>query len=120
MGHEAVPHSGPRRDGDADMKIYYDGDCTYCSHLVKLIRLGKAVAGDVQLISLRDDHPDVARILRSNFNVNSGFVVEHDGKTFHGARAFHYPSTLTEPRNLLGRLLSCLAQAKWWRGCCIR
>ncbi len=59
MGHEAVPHSGARCDGDADMKIYNVGD--------------------------------VARILWSNFNVNSGFVVEHDGKTFHGARAFHYP-----------------------------
>ena len=80
MGREAVPHSGARRDGGADMKIYYDGDCTYCSHFVKLVRLRKAVAGDVQLISLRDDNPDVARILRSDFNVNSGFVVEHDGK----------------------------------------
>ena len=112
MGREAVPHSGARRDGGADMKIYYDGDCTYCSHFVKLVRLRKAVAGDVQLISLRDDNPDVARILRSDFNVNSGFVVEHDGKTFHGAGALHYLSTLTEPRNILSRLLSWIGASE--------
>ena len=44
--------------------------------------------------------------------MNSGFVVEHDGKTFHGARAFHYLSTLTEPRNFLSRLLSWIGASE--------
>ena len=63
---------------------------------MKLLRL-REVVGDVRLISLRDNGPEVSRILTSGLNVNSGFVVEHEGVTYHGARAFHYLNTLTEP-----------------------
>lgn len=94
------------------MKIYYDGDCYFCTNFVKLLKLRDAV-GEVSLISLREDSDEVRRILSSGLNVNSGFVVEHDGKTFHGAQAFHYLNTLAEPRNLLSRTLYWISRHEW-------
>ena len=86
------------------MKIFYDGDCYFCSNFVNLLRLREAVGG-VELISLRDDNEDVRRILSTGLNVNAGFVVEHDGRTFHGAYAFHHLNTLVKPENMLSRVL---------------
>lgn len=91
------------------MKIYYDGDCYFCSNFVKLLALREAV-GDVQLISLRDETEDVRRILSSGLNVNTGFVVEHGGQVLHGAQAFHYLTTIAEPRNLLSRILFVIGE----------
>lgn len=86
------------------MKIFYDGDCYFCTNFVKLLKLREAV-GIVELVSLRDDTEDVRRILALGLNVNLGFVVEHEGHILHGAHAFHYLNTLTEPRNILSQMV---------------
>ncbi|MEM5471140.1 DCC1-like thiol-disulfide oxidoreductase family protein [Hoeflea sp. AS60] len=94
------------------MNIYYDGDCYFCTNFVKLLKLRQAV-GDVHLISLREDNDDVRRILASGLNVNSGFVVEHEGKLLHGAQAFHYLNTLSDPKNILSRVLFYVSNHEW-------
>lgn len=91
------------------MKIYYDGDCYFCSNFVKLLALREAV-GNVQLISLREETEDVRRILSSGLNVNTGFVVEHDDQVLHGSQAFHYLTTIAEPRNLLSQILFVIGE----------
>ncbi|UJW76418.1 DCC1-like thiol-disulfide oxidoreductase family protein [Rhizobium sp. SL42] len=91
------------------MKIFYDGDCYFCTNFVRLLSLRHAV-GEVQLMSLREDNEDVRRILSSGLNVNTGFVVEHDGKVLYGSHAFHYLTTLAEPRNFLSRMLFLIGE----------
>lgn len=93
------------------IKIYYDGDCIFCSNFAKLVRL-REIAGPVELKSLRENDPDVSRILESGLNVNTGFVVEHDGRIYHGDRAFHHLNALMVPENALSRVLSWIGGSR--------
>lgn len=94
------------------MKIFYDGDCYFCRNFVQLLQL-REVVGEVRLISLREDNPDAMRLLSSGLNVNSGFVVEHEGRIYHGGQAFQYLNELVEPATVFNRVLRWLGGVGW-------
>jgi predicted DCC family thiol-disulfide oxidoreductase YuxK len=91
------------------LKIFYDGECTFCANYVKLLKL-REQAGQVELISLRDTNDDVSRVLQKGYNVNTGFVVEHDGITYHGKAAFAYLNSLAGSGNWLNRTIGWFGQ----------
>lgn len=90
------------------MKIFYDGDCIFCKNYVRLLQL-KEIVGDVELISLRSSRPEVRHILNLGLNVNTGFVVVHNGITLHGSEAFEYINDLVEPNNIYNRTLKAIS-----------
>lgn len=81
------------------MKIFYDGDCYFCSNYVELIKL-KSKVGDVQLISLRSNHPDLVDIKKNEFKINTGFVVKYNEKFYEGSNAFSLLNSLLEENSL--------------------
>lgn len=84
-------------------KIYYDGDCPFCTKYVGLINLRKAV-GDVDLINLREDDKNREALTREGFDLDQGLVVDLDGKRVGGADATHLLATLSTSSNTFNRL----------------
>jgi uncharacterized membrane protein len=68
-----------------------------------MVRL-RQTAGDVQLIDARSDPESVARLCALGIDINEGFVVEVDGRLFHGEDAIHSLALLTTPVNAFNRL----------------
>ncbi|MEM9357550.1 MAG: DCC1-like thiol-disulfide oxidoreductase family protein [Pseudomonadota bacterium] len=87
------------------LKIYYDGDCYFCQNYADFVRL-RSVVGDARLISLRSNDPDAQSIIDRGYNVNTGFVVEHDSHVFKGSAAFAHLNGLVSKGSLAGCLLA--------------
>lgn len=68
------------------LEIFYDGECVFCQSYVRMIKLRKA-AGQVELISVRDDDPRIQDVLAAGYNLNKGMVVRYQGKVYYGHRA---------------------------------
>jgi hypothetical protein len=58
----------------------------------------------VNLIDVRQDAAAVARFAAHGLDINAGFVVELDGKHFHGSEAIGVLALLTPPKGVFGRL----------------
>ena len=68
------------------LNIYYDGDCFFCKNFVKKLEL-EELYGQVNLHSLRD--PDVKNKVKNlGYNLNNGFLIEHNNKWFWGDDAY--------------------------------
>ena len=83
--------------------IYYDGDCPLCRGYTRLTRIRETV-GPVRIVNLREAPDAVARFAELGFNVDNGFVVETDGRAYHGADAIHALALLTELNGAFNRL----------------
>lgn len=85
------------------LRIYYDGDCVFCTNYVRMLRL-KAIFKSVELYSIREDLVAARRFTEMGFNPNAGMIVERDGEIIHGADAINYLATITTPVGVFNRL----------------
>lgn len=90
------------------LKIFYDGDCYFCRNYAELVELRNSV-GDVRLISVREDTPDVRDIMAAGYNLNTGFVVDHDGVRMSGSEAYSYLSGLMRKETIIDRIIGWTA-----------
>ncbi|MEM7249816.1 MAG: DCC1-like thiol-disulfide oxidoreductase family protein [Pseudomonadota bacterium] len=95
------------------MRIFYDGDCYFCSRYAELMKL-KSIVGDVELKSLRDHPEEAKRFEAEGLNINNGFVVEHDGRTYFGADAFAHLTQLLAPKSFVRKLMPGGSGMGWW------
>lgn len=84
-------------------KIYYDGECPFCTRYVKLLRLRDSV-GHVELTDLRDDAALRDELAQSGFDLDQGMVVEMDGRRLGGADATHAMALMSTPSGAFNRL----------------
>jgi predicted DCC family thiol-disulfide oxidoreductase YuxK len=68
--------------------VVYDGDCPFCSHYAKLLRLRDA-AGPVALINARDQHEVVGYVSARGVDLNDEMALVIDGKIFAGGDCLH-------------------------------
>lgn len=87
------------------LKIYYDGGCYFCQRYADLVKL-RSVAGGVELISLRDGSPEAVAVIEAGHAVNTGFVVEHQGRILKGAQAFAYLNGMLDRADWLSRIMA--------------
>lgn len=76
------------------IEIYYDGDCPLCSAWVRMRRLQAAV-GPVELIDARSGDPRLDALRRAGMDLNSGMVVRHGDRLWHGAAAMQLLADLS-------------------------
>ncbi len=69
------------------VKVYYDGDCFFCSKYATYIKL-KSKFKNIEIISLREN-PDLSKKFKElKMNVNNGFVVEFNDQYYFGSKGF--------------------------------
>lgn len=95
------------------LQVVYDGECPFCSSYVKLVRL-RDVAGQVELISARDDHPVVRDLLAQNYDLDKGMAVLYEGRIYYGAEAVNFLSAISTPSGLFNRLMKVTFRHRWF------
>ena len=83
--------------------IYYDGDCPFCAHYVRDLRLAEA-AGTPRLVDLREAALDRAWLQREGFDLDESMVVEIDGRRYGGGDAVHALALLSTGSGWFNRL----------------
>ena len=61
-----------------DLKIFFDGDCFFCSTFMSLTKLKSQ--GNVELVSLRENKVEAMRLMESGIDIDNSFVLEIDGR----------------------------------------
>ena len=89
---------------DAPLRIVYDGQCPFCTAYVKLVRL-REVAGGVELIDARSEHPIMDSIRAQGLDLDEGMVVAMNGEFHHGDRAMTLLASMTTPSGVFNRLM---------------
>ena len=84
-------------------KIYYDGECPFCSRYVTLVRLRHTV-GDVKLINLRDVPAKRDALSAEGFDLDQGMVVDIDGRRVGGGEAVNLLAGMSTSSDLFNRL----------------
>jgi len=65
--------------------VVYDGDCPFCSHYVKMLRLREAV-GTVTLINAREENNPIVRLVRDRGVIlDQEMALVMDGKVYSGS-----------------------------------
>lgn len=77
-----------------NIKIYYDGQCPFCSNYVRLVDLREA-ANDVALVDLRQDVGIRSALIDAGYDLDGGMVVDVDGELYHGKEAAQVLSRLS-------------------------
>ena len=82
--------------------IYYDGDCPFCTHYVRLLRL-RRTAGKVALVDLRGDAGIRRNLEEDGFDPDQGMIVETEGRRLGGADAVNVLALLSTSSGLFNR-----------------
>lgn len=85
------------------IKIYYDGDCPFCSKYVKLLRL-RETFGAVELVDLRVETNRKSELENKGFDLDQGMVVDTGDKLLAGADAVNFLSASSTPNNAFNRI----------------
>lgn len=94
------------------IEIVYDGDCTFCTSYVQLLRLRSQV-GQVALIDARSGDARVAAVRAAGLDLDEGMAVRYGGQFYHGPDAVWLLATLSEPAGPLRALLRrCLRDSR--------
>ena len=91
-----------KRPGARLLTVYYDGDCPLCRSYTRMMRLREAI-GRVDLVDAREAPDAVSRLSRLGLDLDEGFVVDADGRLYHGADAIHMLAILTAPLGIFHR-----------------
>lgn len=84
------------------LRIFYDGECPFCSRYVKMLRLSKS--GQVQLVDLRENEAAKVELEQLGFDLDQGMVVEDEGRRYGGSDAVAYLAPLTTPSDALNKI----------------
>ncbi|MCK0096955.1 DUF393 domain-containing protein [Yoonia sp. F2084L] len=93
-------------------KIYYDGECPFCTSYVGLVHLREAV-GQVDLINLREHVAMREELTQEGYDLDQGMVVDIDGKRVGGAEATHLLATLSTSSGWFNRLNRAIFSVRW-------
>ena len=85
------------------MKIFYDGECPFCTNYVKYIRL-KEASGQLDLVNIREDAQAFKLLTAKNFDLDEGMVAEVDGQYYHGEDALHIMALMSSKSSLFNKM----------------
>lgn len=87
--------------------IVYDGECPFCSNYVSLLRI-RDVAGPVELINARTDHPIVDQLIEDGYDLDEGMAfVTHD-TVYYGEECVNKLALMSTPSTFFNRLNSII------------
>lgn len=95
--------SGLPRNGAAILiRIFYDGECPFCTRYVQMLRLQRTA--NVQLVDLRENAVLRRELFEAGFDLDGGMVVETGSARYGGDKAIAYIASLTTPSDAFNRL----------------
>ena len=93
----------PEGPGAGSIEIVYDGECPFCAAYIRVLRL-RELAGTVELIDAREDHPLVAELIDAGIDLDEGMVVKIGETISYGDEAVQKMALMTGRSRLFNRL----------------
>ena len=90
-------------EGAGDPVIVYDGDCPFCSHYVRWLRLRRSL-GNVRLVNAREGGPVVDELRAAGIDLDEGMVLKFEGRLYHGEECIHRLALLSTGSDLFNHL----------------
>ncbi len=84
------------------IRIFYDGECPFCTRYVQMVRLQRSA--QVQLVNLREHDGLRDELIAAGFDLDGGMVVEDGPARYSGDKAVAYIASLTTPSDAFNRL----------------
>lgn len=85
------------------VKVFYDGECPFCSRYVKYIKFVETV-GQPELIDLREDKESREAFETEGHDVDKGMVLQIGQQTYHGKDAVNKMADLSSPSTFFNKL----------------
>lgn len=96
-----------------ELWVIYDGECPYCRHYVRLVKLRESV-GCVHLVNAREaDHEAVREVRARGYDLHGGMVVKMNNHYYHGDEALHLLALLTDHKTVFNFLSGALFSRRW-------
>lgn len=86
--------------------IYYDGDCPLCTNFALNLRLRQKFA--LENINIREQEESVQYLKNQGFDINKGFIIEHEGMILQGEKGVRHLEMLVDDSDLEGKLKKLL------------
>jgi predicted DCC family thiol-disulfide oxidoreductase YuxK len=80
--------------------VVYDGECPFCSHYAKTLRL-RAAVGQVEFVNARGQHPVLEMLQTKGVDLDEGMALVQGDQIIHGHECIHKLALMTTPSNLL-------------------
>ncbi len=93
------------------IKIYYDGDCPFCSNYTKYIKLKKNIE-TVDLINIRNDKALYILMHERGFDLDQGMVVHYNEQYYWASDAINIIALLSEQSGILNRVNKVIFSSK--------
>ncbi len=82
--------------------IIYDGDCPFCSHCAKALRIKQSI-GALKLINARiEDYQPL--LAGQKFDLNEGMLLIIEGRYYHAADAAHMLALISTPSDSFNKI----------------
>ena len=88
---------------DMTPHIIYDGECPFCSHYVRMLRLRRSM-GDVRLLDAREGGDLVEDVQRRGYDLDDGMVLILAGEIYHGDACIHRLALMSTGSDFFNRL----------------
>lgn len=92
--------------------IHYDGQCPFCQHYVRHLRLRQTVAS-LHLVDLRKAPSELQRLEALGINVDAGMVLELDDQLYWGSEAAHRLALLSTRSDGFNHFNRWLFSSRW-------
>ena len=88
-------------DSAQDAILVYDGECPFCSHYARLVRVQERLS--LQLVDARSGSEIVKRVTKRGLDLNEGFVLMLGDRFYHGDECLHVLALLSTRVGLFNR-----------------
>ncbi|RYG27724.1 MAG: DUF393 domain-containing protein [Burkholderiales bacterium] len=91
--------------------IVYDGECPFCTHYVKLVRLRETI-GKVKPLNAREDHPVVRYVRAKGIDLNQEMALVQNGEVLAGPDVMHRLALLSTGSGFFNGMMSKMFASK--------
>jgi predicted DCC family thiol-disulfide oxidoreductase YuxK len=91
--------------------VIYDGECYFCNHTAKALKIKKAV-GELVLLNARESHELIDEAVRRGLDVNEGIVVYYHHAFYHGKEAINFLNKLADQSTVTSKLTHLIYKNK--------
>ncbi len=102
-------------NGNNPIHFVYDGECPMCTNAALAYRLREKF-GVLNLVNARDaddNNLHMQEIRRRGIDLDSGMVIIHDGRYYHGKDALKFMAKHGAPRDAFNIFLKSLFWSEW-------
>ena len=85
------------------VKLIYDGQCPFCDHYCRLVRLRDTV-GELVLIDARQPGEEMAEVTRLGLDIDQGMVLMVGDEVYYGADAMRVLARMSSRSGMFNRL----------------